>query len=105
MKRAKLIQKITEFHPSMGVEYGLSTYTGGMKDSGHWFEGRLLWIKKKELKRLIKELEERSKPSGKPVKKYSGDMIMLDNGLWYHEEEAKLRQEFDRNIEKYWFGW
>ena len=104
MKGFKLINKITEFHPSMGIEQGLSTYTGGMADTGHWFEGRLLAMKKKELRALLSSLQEQDKPSGNPAEKYTGEVVHLNNGMWYYEQERRAREEFERRLEVYWLN-
>ena len=104
MKRGKLIKKITSFHPAAGIEYGLSTYTGGMKDSGYWFEGKLLSMKKKKLKGLLKVLNTLYNLDAKPAEVYTGAVIMLSNGMWFHEEEAKAREAFERGIERFWLN-
>lgn len=102
MKKFKLIQKITKLHPAHGVDYGLSTYTGGMKDSGHWFEGKLLMLPKYELKRLLKKFDD-IKPAELTVK-LEGAVIFTSDGQWYHKEEMEMRRRFEEGIERFWFG-
>ena len=56
-KKIELIYKIQKLHPSIGVEYGLSEYTGGMKDSGHWFSLLLMNHSIEFLESILKENE------------------------------------------------
>ena len=104
MKRRTLIKKITSFHPATGVEHGLSTYTGGMKDSGYWFEGRLLALKKKALKKLLKEFSRCESLKAKPVENTKTTVIQWDGKLWYFQSEFETQKKFEESIERYWFG-
>jgi len=104
MKKFKLIKKITKFHPAAGVDYGLSTYTGGMKDSGYWFEGRLLSLKKKALKKLLNSLSKRESFNNKPVENTNTTVIQWDGNLWYFQSEFETHKKFEEGLERYWFG-
>jgi len=101
MKKFKLIQKITALHPANGVALGLSTYTGGMLDSGHWFEGRLLMLPKKELKKLLKKFD--VNPTYIPMR-LDSTVVQVGNNMWYYKEEERLRKKFEEGIERYWLG-
>lgn len=106
MKKIKLIKEITEFHPSLGVKHGLSRYTGGMADTGHWFEGTLLSLKKKSLKRLLNELQkelDKKSLNSKPLGKHSGVIALLSDGRWYFQQEIIARDKFEDFLEKHHF--
>ena len=61
-KKWKLIQNIIDQHPHCGVEKGWSWYTGGMKDTGGWFAGKLMDASIEELQEFLdKIVEEKSK--------------------------------------------
>ena len=101
MKRKELIRRITEFHPAHGVEYGLSTYVGGMRDSGYWYEGRLLMLKKGRLKKFLDRLV-RDSEDKKVIKESSGEITVLSNGVWFYNEEADARKRFEEGLERFW---
>ena len=50
-----IIDKIIEFHPSLGVKNGWSEYTGGMKDSGTWFYREMVDVSLNDLTKFLNE--------------------------------------------------
>lgn len=67
-EKIKLIDKICELHPSLGVEKRWSTYTGGMMDSGHWFFRKMLDFPIEELQAFYL-----SQTTDKPKTEYEKD--------------------------------
>ena len=84
----EIIDEIMQKHPGYGTEIGWSTYTGGMVDSGHWYEDILL---KQPLYKLIGFLNS-LKDNEKKTKELSEDSLTEKELLEkYHLEiERKL---------------
>ena len=51
--KLKIIDAICTRHPSLGVEKGWSTYTGGMADTGEWFVRKMLDVPSAELQTFL----------------------------------------------------
>ncbi len=56
--RIEIVKKISEFHPSNGVDIGWAEHTGGMKDTGQWFVLKMLSHSEEELQAFLNKLNE-----------------------------------------------
>jgi hypothetical protein len=66
--KIKLIDEISEYHPASeaGIRRNWSTYTGGMADTGTWFNWKMLKEASiEELELCLSELKEEWKPKPK----------------------------------------
>lgn len=57
--KLKIIESIMEFHPSWGVDIGLSYYVGGMMDSGGWYLRKMLDSTADELSGILLTLQKK----------------------------------------------
>jgi hypothetical protein len=78
-----IIDEITKRHPSYGIKKGWSTYTGGMKDSGHWFVRKMLEEPIEDLKffldGIIREENRPSVHTVEPTTEYSMKLFLIEN--------------------------
>ncbi len=103
-KREKLIRFLKDQHPAYGTQYGLSTYTGGMADTGYWLVDKLLdspihvlQVCTDDIKKKNAEFEKRKNEPPEDM----GKVIHHKNG-WIHEKELealnKMRNDFEKNV-------
>lgn len=93
-----LIKKITEFHPTCGVERGWSEYTGGMEDTGRWLIFKMLESPLPELKRFYLELSA-AKKNNTEISEGGSELVSvkLSDGAVYVVSE-KQRDEYKKFV-------
>jgi len=88
-EKLKIIDSIMEYHPSEGIDLGLSYYVGGMTDSGGWYLRKMLGMSIEELQGILFALE---------FNKAADKAITEQNRKKEEERRAALTQE-DRDWE------
>jgi hypothetical protein len=108
-EKIKLIRQITSRHPSYGVKRGWSEYTGGMKDSGHWFHNRMYDVSNEELQAALdhiiiqENIPARALTEQELIK--SKIFVKLPNGGFTNQLMLEEEIEFLRDLEyKMLFG-
>lgn len=91
MDKIELIKAITDYHPGseIGIESGLSYYTGGMKDSGDWYYRELLDMPEHALQALLDRLIEEFKPRPEPTPDEKSQNIR-ELEQWFRDRNIKI---------------
>ena len=97
-----IIKKITQRHPSEGVELGLSWYKGGMADTGEWNFHKLLAMTKEELTAVFTKLTDKDIPSA-PLSweeiADSKEYVQLEVGHFMNKRDFKALSRITEEIE------
>jgi len=105
--KIKLIDAICERHPSYGVEKGWSEYTGGMKDSGHWFFRKMLDVPLSELQTFLAEIIlEESKPKFELSNQERADIEIIygiGSNVLINKYTIKKETQMNEAIERLFF--
>lgn len=100
--KIKIIDAICERHPSYGVEKGWSEYTGGMKDSGHWFFRKMLNCTAEELQLFLDDIiSEENEPIILLTEQEIADSKIIHNtpnGFWLTEYHRKKLEKMRNDI-------
>lgn len=65
MNKLELIKQFNKYHPAWGVDWGYSTYVGGMADTGNWIWEKLMSEPEQVLKVRLDILKRKKKESDK----------------------------------------
>ena len=104
-EKIKIIDEISQRHPSLGTDKGWSQYTGGMMDSGNWFFRKMLNESIEELQSFLDELIQQENKAKIP-KEYT-EQEKIDMNIWhvegnmvYTEYHKKQFLKFHKEIEQ-----
>ncbi len=105
--KIKLIDRLCEKHPALGVDRGWSEYTVGMKDTGQWFFRKMLDEPIGKLQELMNEIV---RSENLPLDIYTPEELsdmkktITLNGYFISVFEKKKLDEFRRELEADLFG-
>jgi hypothetical protein len=118
--KLKIIDSIMEFHPSWGVDIGLSYYVGGMMDSGGWYLRKMLDLTADELSGVLLTLQKkRDEDSAATIQKMADeekrrealtqeerdweDKVVCYNGFWGTNKGLADMKKFAEQMERDFF--
>jgi len=118
--KLKIIDSIMEFHPSCGVDVGLSYYVGGMTDSGGWYLRKMLDLTADELSGILLTLQKkRDEDSAATIQKMADeekrrealtqeerdweDKVVCYNGFWGTNKGLADMKKFAEQMERDFF--
>jgi len=107
MNKLELIKEFNKYHPGYGVEWGYSTYIGGMTDTGHWLFEVLINESETTLKLRLKHLEQFQKDSEEYNKKNLEEYERVkklpeeEQDEYYKKEMIKQTEEFKKIRDEY----
>lgn len=108
MDKVEIIRKISSYHPGsdVGRKYSISSYVGGMADTGSWNFWKMYDnFSLEELQNILKQVEEEFAP--KPQPEYS-EQDKIDMKKWITTTEGvtmtvydyRQHMKFYQNLEK-----
>src|SRR5690242_11113659 len=101
MNKQELIKEFNKYHPGYGVEWGYSTYIGGMTDSGHWLTDVLLNepidTLKFRLSILNRQQEENDEFNKKRLEEYERvkQLTVAEQEEYYRNQEQEIKKRFE----------
>jgi hypothetical protein len=107
MNKLELIKEFNKYHPGYGVEWGYSTYVGGVADTGYWLHEVLinesediLKLRLEELEHIQKKSDERNRERLKEYERVKS-LPPEEQKEYYINQRKQIDEEFRKMFQKY----